>query len=320
MIKITTKEIRRRIKLKHGVSIKVLSEFVSWKERMQFKCTDCSTQWDAKPQNVTNGTGCPTCAWSKRRKNSSKPRVAYKENSHKTYFFNKIKELNITNIGSYPKKLYDIVSLKCNKCNHQWELHWHSFKYTVVGCPKCALKIKAPALPHNKFVKWLYDYSHGRISIINKYTGPRNLRIFKCNECCTKWKVKNKPYNNGLRCPNCSTKGFSVIATRWLEDISKQLNISIKHAKNGGEFRLPGTRYRVDGFNKKKRLVFEFYGDAYHGNPDVYKPRTKCHPFNKTKTAKQLYEATQQREKHIKALGYTVISVWEQDYRQQICQ
>lgn len=315
----TTKEIKSRIKATHGASIKVLSEFVSWKEKMQFKCTACDTQWNAKPQNVVNGTSCPSCAWAKRRKNSSKPRVAFKEESHKTVFFNKIKELNITNMGNYPKKLYDNVFLKCNKCEHQWKICWHSFKYTVIGCPKCANKAKAVNILSNKdFIKWLTNYTHGRTILLNKYRGPKFTRKFMCVKCNSTWQTKNERNFLDVHCPKCFIGRQSRVSIRWLESMEKRFNITIQHAKNGGEFRIPGTRYRVDGFNKKLGLVFEFYGDAYHGNPDVYKPRTKCHPFNKTKTAKQLYEATMLREKRIKSLGYTVISAWEQDYRRQI--
>jgi G:T-mismatch repair DNA endonuclease (very short patch repair protein) len=97
----------------------------------------------------------------------------------------------------------------------------------------------------------------------------------------------------------------------WLRRINKD---TIQHATNGGEFRIPGTRYQADGFCKETNTVYEFYGDRWHGNPAKYQADAKCHPYNNT-PAGQLYEKTLKREYIIRNLGYNLVTVWESDFR-----
>lgn len=66
----------------------------------------------------------------------------------------------------------------------------------------------------------------------------------------------------------CKRDNFSKISIQWLEWLieksrqrGKPMNIS--HALNGGEYQIPGTNYRCDGFVPSptgKGTVYEFYG------------------------------------------------------------
>lgn len=70
-----------------------------------------------------------------------------------------------------------------------------------------------------------------------------------------------------------------------------------------------GKSYIVDGINLEEKIIYEFYGDYWHGNPKFYKPEDiNC--FTK-KTFGELYSKTMQREKELKELGYTLITKWE---------
>lgn len=104
------------------------------------------------------------------------------------------------------------------------------------------------------------------------------------------------------------------MAIKWLEHMEKVMRIRIKHAENGGEVVIPGTKYKVDGFNKALNIVFEFYGDVYHGNLKRFKPTDTPNPYS-TLTAKQLHAETIARERKLRELGYTVVSVWESDWK-----
>lgn len=107
---------------------------------------------------------------------------------------------------------------------------------------------------------------------------------------------------------------FSRKAITWLETIMTEQNIFIRHAQNIGEFKIPGLKIYVDGFCEQNNTVYEFHGDAFHGNPKKYSPETKCHPFNKEITAEQLYSRTLNREQIIKDAGYNIITMWELDW------
>lgn len=115
-------------------------------------------------------------------------------------------------------------------------------------------------------------------------------------------------------CPYCANRNcYSKVAIKWLNSIDP----NIQHAENGGEYRiikLDGTYFKADGYCKETNTVYEFHGDVFHGNPDLFEPNTKCHPFNKDITAKELYDKTIEREEYIKSLGYNLVVMWENDY------
>lgn len=46
-------------------NIKPLDEYVSHIHKMRFQCVKCGHVWEAKPNNILNGKGCPKCKSSK---------------------------------------------------------------------------------------------------------------------------------------------------------------------------------------------------------------------------------------------------------------
>ncbi|MGI0076026.1 MAG: DUF7487 domain-containing protein [Nitrosopumilaceae archaeon] len=106
--------------------------------------------------------------------------------------------------------------------------------------------------------------------------------------------------------------GFSNKSILWLETIMKEQDIFIQHAQNIGEYRIPGTRLHVDGYCRETNTIYEFYGDFFHGNPEIY-----CSNFYNErmyKTAGELYQKTIKRENKIKKSGYNFIVIWEKDF------
>ncbi len=104
--------------------------------------------------------------------------------------------------------------------------------------------------------------------------------------------------------------GWSRLAVGWLETIAGQEGIHIQHALNGGEYSIPGTKFRVDGYCAETNTVYEFHGDVWHGNPIIYGPTDRCHPFTDS-IASELYQSTIVRENQIKSLGYNLVVKWQ---------
>ena len=77
-------------------------------------------------------------------------------------------------------------------------------------------------------------------------------------------------------------------------------SVKINHAQNIGEFIIPNSRYKADGYAENINTIFEFHGDFWHGNPEVF------HPYKINKVAKKtfgnLYKATLKKE-NIFSLG-----------------
>jgi hypothetical protein len=141
----------------------------------------------------------------------------------------------------------------------------------------------------------------------------------KCRVCRYEWLAQaNTLIRHGCQKCHIQTLGrYSKIALEWLAYESKRRRLHIQHAENGGEHiitDLPGKFMKVDGYNARKKIVFEFYGDASHGNPNRFKPRSRPSAFN-NRTARELYKATMKREQQLVKLGYTIVSMWGQDWR-----
>ena len=79
------------------------------------------------------------------------------------------------------------------------------------------------------------------------------------------------------------------------------------------ERQYPIENYRVDGYDPETNTVYEFLGDYWHGNPEVYDPDD----YNKScsKTFGQLFDETNKRIKYIKSLGYNIITKWENEWQ-----
>lgn len=117
--------------------------------------------------------------------------------------------------------------------------------------------------------------------------------------------------SGGVNCPCIMSRNRSQKALRWLRGIEKSENIIIQHAENGGEYRIPGTKYHADGYCAETNTVYEFHGSYWHGDPKKYNPGD-INP-SVGKTYGELYARTIARENEIKALGYNFVIMWESD-------
>ncbi len=99
----------------------------------------------------------------------------------------------------------------------------------------------------------------------------------------------------------------------WIESIMEKEHIYIQYAGNAGEFKIPGTRnYHADGYCAETNTIYEFHGDYWHGNLEVYDVDFWNGVMKKTMG--QRYRETIAREETIRALGYNLITMWEHDW------
>lgn len=209
---------------------------------------------------------------------------------------------------------YTHVDIRCKTCDVWFKqvpyMHWWGNN----GCTACASESRK--LTFDEF-KLKSKSVHGdKYSYLESSWVGRQFKVSIVCKCCKKtFNQTASDHMSGKGCSNCnSPNAYSKIAIRWLNAESKKRRIKIQHAENVGEFKIPGTLIAVDGYNARTKTVFEFHGDCWHGNPKIYSPRSKPHPFN-GKTALRLFNETKAREARIKALGYNVVSIWESDFR-----
>lgn len=150
---------------------------------------------------------------------------------------------------------------------------------------------------HNFF----YDYSP------TVYTGNHNKVLIHCPIHDEDFEITaGKHLYRSQGCPTCAqTKQKSKIADSWLDTLSSTI---IR------EYRLPNKKTRkVDGYDPETNTVYQFHGDFYHGNPNMFNP-IDTNPLIK-KTYGELYENTMRLDQELRDLGYDLVIMWEDDWR-----
>ena len=144
-----------------------------------------------------------------------------------------------------------------------------------------------------------YDYSlvkldtfDGFVDIICKQHGKFNQRI--------------KDHLSGVGCPKCNL----VISRResyWLD----KLNVPNEYRHK--TLKINNRRYNVDAYDPVKNIIYEFYGDYWHGNPIVYDGEKTNKSVNK-KFGILYNDTINNREKDLESLGYNLVTIWEYDF------
>lgn len=107
---------------------------------------------------------------------------------------------------------------------------------------------------------------------------------------------------NGCGCPKCSGL-ISNGELEWLEYMELKEN----------ECQIQFDKWWVDGF--KNGIIYEFLGNYYHGNPEIYVGNEWNNKAKKS--MKQLYEETFNRfEKISKSTGHIIKYIWEKDWNE----
>ncbi len=215
-----------------------------------------------------------------------------------------------------------------NKYNYSQVIYINQWESVLIGCPKHGYFLQTPKQHLNgsgcrlcynekagqcnfkgqedfiseisKIHDYKYDYSKVeyigqayKIEIICPIHGP----FFQ--------KAQSHWYGHG--CRKCN-KSISKSETAWLDS----LNIPNDKNYRNVTIQSENTKYNVDAVYNG--VIYEFYGDYWHGNPIIYKSddmnTTVKKPFG------ELYNRTIQRENELNNLGYNIISIWESDWKE----
>lgn len=182
------------------------------------------------------------------------------------------------------------------------------------GCPLCANMVVCRDTFDDFVVKSRTTHSDRYSYHCDQYVNASTKTTITCKVHGT---FEQLPYAHvyGQGCPTCGSKPFSKKAITWLESIEQSQALEIQHANNDGEYLVPGTKYRVDGYCKATNTIYEFHGDFWHGNPSLY-DRSEIHPIV-LRPMGELYDRTIQREEVIKSLGYNIVTIWESEWNLQ---
>jgi hypothetical protein len=252
--------------------------------------------------------GCEEC-----RRNATSERNSYTE----TEWISLAKTVH-NNFYSYTKTVYKGSNEKVIiTCPYDGDfLQIPTSHISGCGCSKCGVRAAAEAKKYTEDdsvkifadAKILHDseYEYTRL-----YRDDGRLMIEM--KCQTHGIISQRldHHIHGHGCNFC-TRRYSKQQIEWLE-YCRVSSPAIVHAKNSGEYDIPETRYSVDGFDALSNTVYEYHGDFWHGNPNVFPDATAINPKTKTSFG-FLYNRTQIKIEKIKSLKYNVVEVWESDW------
>jgi len=202
------------------------------------------------------------------------------------------------------------IDVFCNK--HGWFNQIAEVHANGHGCPNCGqdqrtdnrkttieFRQQASALHDN-----IYDYSN----VV--YKGA----FVQVEIICSVHGIFNQTPDNHLHrrgCPKC-VGGISKRSQQWLDSLN--IPDDTKHREVRGLV----DKYIVDGYDPLTKTVYEFYGDYWHGNPNLYEG-SDINP-SVGKTYGELYQRTIIRREAFRAAGFTVVEMWENDWISTGCE
>lgn len=178
-------------------NIQILGEYKSANSKIKCKCLIDGTEWEATPNNLLSGQGCPECGkiLSARAKTKTNERFLFE-----------LKEINdnIIPLEEY-QGVKNKILVSCKACGCEWQTTPDNLLQNG-SCPNCA-KIEA----HNRQVKsneqFLKDLSevNPMLTPLEPYYNDHTKILVKCNIHNYKWYVApNKILHRNTGCPKCS--------------------------------------------------------------------------------------------------------------------
>lgn len=309
----TQQQVLERMTRKHGDTYDY--SHVVYKHSKQKVVIICKEHREflQTPEAHIRGQGCPACRADKTKhtvmsrygvpyasqipskiektKQVLFERYGHSNAAHGPQAKEKVKQTNLNRYGTEKSLQSEVVRRKIEHTNMQ-----------TFGVPYVAQRSVIPAITLLADVNWLTD----------QYVTQRKPALMIAEELG----VSNGTVGNYLRKHKIAinyARQYSAKCIRWLEEIMRVEHISIQHALNGGEYRVPSTSYKADGFCEQTNTIYEFHGDIFHGNPRLFESSDVCQPFSRA-TAGELYTFTLFKEQCIRELGYNLVVMWEHDF------
>jgi len=243
-------------------------------------------EWRTKINVRTAGHGCPVCNGQRASKDNN---IGLIPEFVKYWDYEK----NVENIEDYLPNSNQKVWWKCEN-NHSFCLSIQCFNKRKFKCSKC----------HNQSISKTYNFAVCFPDLLEEWNDesdpysyfPKSHKKvwWKCKNG-HRWKASIKNRVFGAGCLKCSTN-ISNKCVEWLDS----LNIEHREYKIG--------RYFVDGF--KNNVIYEYFGNFWHGDPRHYNPKDGNRVSKKTYIT-LLYNTIKRLNKLSK--NYTIIYRWEDE-------
>lgn len=199
-IKKSDAEFRAQLKSVNS-QIEILEPYTSAVRKLRVKCLECGNIWQAKPNTLLMGHGCPHCSHGSSLKSNEQFELEFKE-KHPSLKL-------LTQYAGANKP----VEVECTVCGYRWSKAAVGFVATKsAGCPLCSRKKLSERMA------WSEDEFKAKLKVINpnitlvgSYVNTSTKALFECELCGEQWNTKPNNVLNGHGCPKCNETGTSYM-------------------------------------------------------------------------------------------------------------
>lgn len=272
--------------------------YLKQKEKVTITCLQHGDFQKTPYAHVIEKKECPKCS----RQQNDKKRTYNTQD-----FINKAQKV-FGNQYDYSISNYisseNLINIKClihGVFSQRPSDHWKK-----IGCKQCAIQEKANQLRYTKqqFIDLATKthgnrYNYNNVVYIDYHTKVEII----CSQHGSFWQKPAYHISCKSNCQICAKSGFSEAEITWLNS----LNLSLERQKE--IFVKNNKKYRLDGYDPLTHTAYEFHGDYFHGNPQIYKSNEINEKLQLT--FGELYLKTKKKEQDIIDFGYNLVVKWE---------
>jgi G:T-mismatch repair DNA endonuclease (very short patch repair protein) len=278
----------------HGEKYNYPDEYTNTRTKINIECS-IHGLFSQLPQNHLLGQGCPVC---NPRKKLEEYEVLdkFKKIHGDKYDYSQVKYKGVNHNVNIICSVHGIFSQ---------QVHSHLYGH---GCPKCS---KTALQDNEKIIKRFIEVHGDKYDYTEMiYENILEKVELKCHKHGSFWQAPAW-HISGHECPKCRPFSTSKASIKWLNGLNIEGLQTFESPE--GEFQIPGTRWKVDGYDKLTNTVYEFHGTFWHGHPShkLYIENEK-HPKIDA-TWNEIYQRTLNRDNKIIELGYNLIVKWEHE-------
>ncbi len=229
-------EFIERIERQHGKEIKVLGEYKNKRTKVLVQHS-CGHVWEANPEPLWNGHGCPKCANNLRKDTPQFKKEVYDVAGD---------EYEV--LGEYVNTHTPIL-FRHNVCGAEFEMSPNAFLHQGQRCPseRYIRSAESNRLPLEEVKAHIKDLVGDEYAIIGGYQGSAKETTFIHHKCGRSFRMLPTRFiNQGVRCPHCYLDQNRSDGEYVVVDYLKQKGVFYQE------------QYKMDGCRNVRPLRFDF--------------------------------------------------------------
>jgi len=224
----TLDKFKAEMKVAHP-NIDVIGDYVTARIKIKCKCKTCGNEWEAVPDSLLRGCGCPKCAIER---GASAIRKTHEQFKKELQAVNKDIEI----IGNYVNASTPI-KCKCKIDCYEWSTS-PGHLLIGTGCPKCN---KAQRRTQEEFVRDVFSLYGDEYTVLSEFKNMKTDVLMRHNKCGSEYFANPNKVLQGRKCYVCFP-----IPQKTTARFAKELSAVNKNIRVIGEYYQYHSKIQVE--------------------------------------------------------------------------